>query len=292
MTTAFNCKLMLLKCCIASIVLMQLGCERVASIKETATNFAADLIPTNAIEALDQQSWNQMKLGLKTVEGPEIKAALGFLVAPLIEAAVSKGTPAFEWDFHVVKSEDLNAFALPGGTIAVNSGLLQFSESGLEVIGILAHEVAHVAAKHGVKSMMLQTGVSAATSMIVGAFLGDFSGISDWAITGIAKLGLLKYSRDNEREADTLGAELLQKAGYPISGLTSFFVELDKQKNQKQLSGALVQKSLSLFSTHPMSTERAQILEKLALQQSTKTLNPEQIQKYNTLRKLVLQSIK
>jgi beta-barrel assembly-enhancing protease len=277
-----------LKCIAWTLLLAQLSCEQAVRFKETTTNFVADLIPIPAVEAIDKQSWAQLKAGLETIDGAQIEATLRQLVDPLISAAEAKGAPRFQWDFYVIKSPELNAFALPGGTIALNSGLVEFSKSGLEVIGILAHEVAHVAARHGVKSMALNTGVSLATSLLLGSLFGDMGGISDWALKNVASLGLLKFSRDNEREADSLGAELLIAAGYPVSGLAGFFKELEKEKEGQQLH-ELAQKSLSWLSTHPMSAERSASLEKLTAQQTSNKLTEGQTANYALLRKLVLQ---
>ena len=268
------------------------GCEKAASLKEATLGFVANQIPVPVIENLDKHSWQSLAATHKTVETAEAVEALRELASPLIKAAEQRSGPLLQWDFHIVVSPTVNAFALPGGTIGVNSGLLEFSKGGSEFVGILGHEVAHVYAKHGLKALVLQSGLSIGLPIALSFVIGDLGQFSGMAVNQIAQLGVLKFSRDQEREADNLGAALLADAGYPSAGLAEFFQEMHGKQNAGK--GQLSQwdeKSLNLLSTHPMSVERSKNLQELAATNSKRELNPAELARYQTLRRVTLNSL-
>ncbi len=161
--------------------------------------------------------------------------------------------PQMPYSFQCVNATYINAYAFPGGTIAVTRGILLKLQNEAELAGLLGHELGHVNARHAAEQMskgqlssMLVAGLSAAAST-QGKGLGELT-----QQLGALSQGLLlsKYSRDNEREADALGNEYMVKAGYPSRGFTGL-MEMLQSLNKKQPSSAQV-----LFSTHPMSSER------------------------------------
>lgn len=149
----------------------------------------------------------------------------------------------------VIDANEVNAFALPGGFLYVNRGLLEAAENEAEVAGVMAHEIAHVTARHGIeqasKGQLLQWG---SLPLI---FLGGLGGFIIQQVAGIAlPLTFLKFSRGAEKEADRLGAQYMWASGYDPNALITFFEKLQGQEKRKP--GTLEK----VFSTHPMTGDR------------------------------------
>lgn len=161
-----------------------------------------------------------------------------------------------EWRFSVVNTREVNAYAVPGGFIYVNRGLLDLARSDDEIAGVLAHEIAHVAARHGTRALSKQLLLSA---IAMGASLAASRKSERWgevaAVAGGATvlMAQLKYSRNDEYQADALGADIMQRAGYSPHGLAVFFERL-RGENARGPSRAA--RWLALVSTHPPMQER------------------------------------
>jgi predicted Zn-dependent protease len=229
------------------------GCDRLASAKDAVLDAVSERVPAPIVHELDQTTWRAISARSRLVEDAAAKAELAALAEPLTRAAQSRGVEA-NWNFHIVLAAEPNAFALPGGTIAVHTGLIALSRTGEEFVGVLGHEVGHVVARHGVKGLVTRAGASVGLSL----FLGDVGGLAALALEQAVGLGLLKFSRDQEREADDLGLSLLRDARYPSEGMPRFFAGLQRLEEGRtgELPDAL-RGSLALLSTHPMSEERA-----------------------------------
>ncbi|MDQ3252618.1 MAG: M48 family metallopeptidase [Acidobacteriota bacterium] len=149
----------------------------------------------------------------------------------------------------VVDSDEANAFALPGGFFYVNKGLILAADNEAEVAGVMAHEIAHVAARHTVETMTKAN--LAQYGMIAGILLGVPPILLDASNLGLG-LGFLKFNRGAEEEADRLGVQYLYAAGYDPNGMSTMFEKL-AAKNKKK-PGFLSK----LFATHPQSADRMQ----------------------------------
>lgn len=149
----------------------------------------------------------------------------------------------------VVDSEEVNAFALPGGFFYVNSGLILATEDEAELAGVMAHEIAHVAARHATKNMTRAQiwNMAQIPLMVVGGPVAY--AISEAAALAVP-LGFLKFSRDAEREADLLGLEYDYAAGYDPHAFVDFFEKLGADEKKKHSAIA------KAFSTHPMNSDR------------------------------------
>ena len=161
--------------------------------------------------------------------------------------------PEMPYNFHCVNATYINAYAFPGGSIAVTRGILLKLNNEAELASLLGHELGHVNARHtaeqmskGQLSSMLVSGLSIAAGT-QGAGLGQLT--QQLGMLGQGVL-LSKYSRDNEREADYLGNEYMVKAGYPSKGFVGL-MEMLNSLHKESPSAAQI-----LFSTHPMSSER------------------------------------
>lgn len=149
----------------------------------------------------------------------------------------------------VIDSDDVNAFALPGGYFFVNKGLLLAADNEAELAGVMAHEIAHVAARHGVENASKGTLLNYATLPLI--FLGGGIGYAARSAASIlVPVSFLKFSRNAEYEADMLGAQYMWAAGYDPRALGEFFEKL--QGKEKKKPGTLAR----LFSTHPISGDR------------------------------------
>jgi hypothetical protein len=138
--------------------------------------------------------------------------------------------PGLKWpySFHVVASSDVNAFALPGGAIFINLGTIQAAETEAQLAGVLAHETSHVVLRHATCNMKKQqtTNIMAGLGQIAsGILLGNGAGgqVAQAVIGGGAGLYGLRMSRDDEKQADLLGTDILYNSGYDPRGLPQFF---------------------------------------------------------------------
>jgi predicted Zn-dependent protease len=158
----------------------------------------------------------------------------------------------FDYRFLVVEDNSPNAFTIPGGIVYVHTGLLAFVDDEGELAGVIAHEVAHAYERHPAKNISLTYGLDYLTGLLA---KNDRSNLRKLALE-LAKGGvLLRYSRQDEDEADALGVDLLKRAGYPSDGLLRFLKKLE----QSEKSGFLP----TIFRTHPPTRERISRLESL-----------------------------
>ena len=149
----------------------------------------------------------------------------------------------------VLDSDDVNAFALPGGFLYVNKGAILAADSESELAGVMAHEIAHVAARHGVEQA--SKGTLANIAFIPLIFMTGGLGYLAYEAYQIGvPLAFLKFSRGAEAEADKLGAEYLWAAGYDPNNFLTFFEKLEKKEKGKP--GTLSK----LFGTHPPTPDR------------------------------------
>ena len=150
----------------------------------------------------------------------------------------------------VIDSDEVNAFALPGGFFYVNKGLILAADNEAEVAGVMAHEIAHVTARHAMENQA--KGMLAQIGLTVGSiFLGGLGGmlINQGAQFG-ALLGFMKFSRDAESEADMLGVQYLWAAGYDPNAMSTMFEKLAAKNKKKPGTFS------KLFETHPQSIDR------------------------------------
>jgi Zn-dependent protease with chaperone function len=151
----------------------------------------------------------------------------------------------YPYRFSLVNDSNINAFALPGGFIYINRGILEAADREAEVAGVLGHEIAHVALRHGTNQAS-KAYIAQAPLAIFGGLFGGGSGVGSI----LTQLGIgfganslfLKFSRDAERQADLLGAQILFDAGYDPTGMTEFFEKLAAESGGR---------GSEFFSSHP-----------------------------------------
>jgi Zn-dependent protease with chaperone function len=157
----------------------------------------------------------------------------------------------------VIDSDVINAFALPGGFFYVNSGLLLHADEESELAGVMAHEIAHVCARHGTKNATKATMMQLAMIPLIMLGPGGWAGYGIYqAANFLIPVGFLKFSRDAEREADYLGLQYMYKAGYDPNSFVSFFEKVEAQ--EKKQPGSIPK----VFSTHPPTPDRIEAIQK------------------------------
>jgi beta-barrel assembly-enhancing protease len=204
----------------------------------------------------------EIALGRQLAAEVERQAAL--LDDPIVSEYVNRigqnlarrsGAPV-TWTFKVIRSNELNAFALPGGFVFVNSGLIKMCDDEAELASALAHEVAHVAARHMTRQATRQQLTRAATIPLA-VLLGGGAGAAARQASALGiPLTFLQFARADESEADSLGIRYLDAAGYDPASAISLFEKLDSL--DRRTPGAVAR----IFRSHPPSGVRLQKLQR------------------------------
>ena len=207
-----------------------------------------NLLPLMSLEkeiALGHELANQVQRQSKLVNDPVVSEYVNRVEQNIVRNSDAK----VPFTTQIIESDEVNAFALPGGFVFVNTGLLLAADNEAELAGVLAHETGHVAARHAAKTMAKETAVNVASIPLI--FMGGAAGLGARQAAGLAiPLSFLKFTRSQEAEADYLGAQYMYKAGYDPSSILSFFEKL--QAKEKAKPGTVS----SLFRDHPPTGDR------------------------------------
>lgn len=195
--------------------------------------------------ALGKQLAQEVEREAKIIDDPIIAEYVNRIGQNLVRNSDAK----VPFTIKVLDSEEVNAFALPGGFFFVNSGLVLKADSESELAGVMAHEIAHVAARHGTRQATRGEIINLASIPLI--FMGGWTGYAIRQGAGLAiPLGFLNFSRAFEREADYLGLQYLYKAGYDPTSFVDFFEKIQSMEKKKPGTVSKV------FSTHPMTDDR------------------------------------
>jgi beta-barrel assembly-enhancing protease len=198
-------------------------------------------------EELGDEFAAQIAAELPLLHDDEALAELTDLGSELAAQADPTGR---RYDFHLVDSPEMNAFAIPGGHIYVNRGLIERADEAAELAGVLGHEIAHVTERHGIEQAEKQQRTGLLLSLFY-LMIGRDPGLVDQiVIRAGAGAVFAKYSRDAEREADEHAVATLVAAGYDPEGMATFFEELLRE--QRGNPDGVEQ----WFASHPTSAER------------------------------------
>ena len=194
---------------------------------------------------LGKQLASEVERQAKIINDPVISEYVNRIGQNLVRNSDAK----VPFTIKVIDSEEVNAFALPGGFFFVNSGLILKADNEAELAGVMAHEIAHVAARHGTRQAT--RGEIAQLGMIPLVFMGGWTGYGIYqAASVLVPVGFLKFSRGFESEADMLGLQYMYKAGYDPTAFVDFFEKVETLEKRKPGTMAKV------FSTHPMTDDR------------------------------------
>jgi predicted Zn-dependent protease len=195
--------------------------------------------------AMGRQFAQQIESQVKLVNDPVVTEYVNRIGQNLVRNSDAQ----VPFTIKVIDSDVVNAMALPGGFFYVNSGLILAADEEAEVAGVMAHEIAHVAACHAAREQTRASLLQMASIPFI--FVGGGIGYAGYEAAGIAGMfGILKFSRGFEAEADYLGIEYMYRAGYDPSAFVSFFEKI--QAMEKKKPGTLAK----AFDTHPQNQDR------------------------------------
>lgn len=193
------------------------------------------------------------------IDDPEVADYVSALGARLLGVAESGRR---DLAFFAVQDESVNAFALVGGYIGVHTGLILLTQTESELAGVVAHEIAHITQRHQARSMHGQSRTQwtslAALALAILASRGGGSQSGQVTEAAVATAGALQmqnmidYTREHEREADRVGLTLLERGGYDVRGMASFFERMLRANRLNEFKGT----TPSYLRTHPLTTER------------------------------------
>lgn len=217
-----------------------------------------DAIGNRHVGGLDWYSTEtDIKIGKTYAQ--QIEQSMKFITDPVVTEYVNRvgqnlvrnSDAKVPFTIKVVDSDEINAMALPGGFFYVNSGLILAADDEAELAGVMAHEIAHVALRHGTRG---QTRADIANIMSIPLiFVGGGIGYAARQVAGIGlPMTFLKFSRGFEAEADFFGVQYMYKAGYDPNEFVNFFEKVQAQEKKKP--GSLAK----AFATHPQTPDRIQ----------------------------------
>lgn len=208
------------------------------------------LIPEEDEVALGQQFNQELLAEMPEFAGdPSVLQWVQQLGAAIVAVSDRPENDVLKYHFTVVDSDEINAFAIPGGYVYVTKGLLKTARTGAEVATVIAHEVGHIAARHGVKQL---------ETYVLAQGLADLIGSEDLSqiVTGAIQVGAgLVFSQDQERESDMLGVRYAVASGWNAWGMVDFFSFLAASEPKAAGDDPLTRLGERL-SSHPPTTER------------------------------------
>jgi len=217
------------------------------------------LVPVNGIELIsvaDEITLGRQAQKAVKAQMPEIGGAARAYIASVGRTlAASARGPRYPYSFSIANYKEINAFALPGGPVWVHRGAIQAATNESQLAGVLAHEIAHVAQRHAADQIS-KGAIANGLLGFLGAVLGN-SGGARTAETGAQILVggyMMKFSREDEREADRVGVEIMRRAGWDARGMLEFMQTLRTRSGRDPGS---VQ---GFLSTHPSPADRIEHL--------------------------------
>ncbi len=187
----------------------------------------------------------QVENSVKLVQDPVVNEYVNRIGQNLVRNSDAK----VPFTIKVIDSDEVNAFALPGGFFYVNSGLILAADEEAELAGVMAHEISHVAARHGMRQMTRANIAQIATIPLI--FVGGGIGYGIYEAAGLGlPLTFMKFQRNFEAEADYLGLQYMYKTGYDPQAFISFFEKI--QAKEKKKPGTISK----AFASHPQTPDR------------------------------------
>jgi beta-barrel assembly-enhancing protease len=196
---------------------------------------------------MGKQFAQQVEASVKLIQDPQINEYVNRIGQNLVRNSDAQ----VPFTIKVIDSDEVNAFALPGGFFYVNSGLILAADEEAEMAGVMAHEIAHVAARHATRQMTRGNWANLATLPLIFVPMGAGAYYGLQAATGLlVPATFMKFSRTFEAEADYLGLQYMYKTGYDPQAFISFFEKIQAQEKKKP--GTLAK----AFSSHPQTPDR------------------------------------
>jgi predicted Zn-dependent protease len=218
-----------------------------AALALSSVTIAGCGVSTQQEIEIGQQNVQQINQQLPIVRDAEINRYINVLGDSIAKLTARPDLP---WTFYVVDSREVNAFAVPGGYIYVNRGLIERTTKLDQLAGVLGHEIGHVVKRHSIKQMEQMQGAN--MGLALGCILTNIcnSEIAQVGINAAGGLVFAKFSRDDEREADEVGIDNVVRAGISPNGVPEMFQILLAERQRNPSSVDL------WFSTHPTEEDR------------------------------------
>jgi predicted Zn-dependent protease len=225
-----------------------------AAIALAAPLSALALISVNEEIALGKQAQQQVRKEVPALTDRTIASYVASIGRQLASRA---GGPKYPYSFSVADYREINAFALPGGPVWIHRGILHAAANESQLAGVLAHEVAHIAQRHAA-DQITKSLVAHGLLGLLGAVLGNdrSARVAQMGAQVLAGGYMLKFSRDDEREADRVGVQIMRRAGWDARGMLEFMDTLRRQQGRDPGSVEI------FLSSHPAPAERAALLRK------------------------------
>lgn len=234
----------------------------VVTQKDRAVRAIANRVPVEWEEKLGDATFKQIAAEGEILTNSEWHPYVAAITNRLLPALPDTG---YQFKFHIMRDTNVNAFAMPGGNVVILTGLLERAARPEQVAGVVAHEIAHVTLKHGIRNIIESAGLM----IVVSSLFGDIQGLGGMVIQGSRYLMQQKFSRNFEREADEQGWQYLKKAKIDPRGMIEFFESL---REMEESTGNELAGGLSLLSTHPATSER---IDRLRAKWETEEANTE-----------------
>ena len=221
------------------------------SLASAAPAAAVNLFSVQQDVQVGRQAAAQAERQMPILRDAQVTSYVNAIVRRL--AAQAPG-PDFPYQAKVVNSAEINAFALPGGYVYVNRGLISAVRNEAELAGVLAHEMAHVAERHGTEQATKAYGAQAGVGLLAQLLGGRDRrlGLPEQIIGSLGvNAAFMKFSRDAEHEADRVGAQIMARAGYDPMAMATFFDLLQAQRRSNPNAVA------KFFSSHPPAADRS-----------------------------------
>ena len=213
---------------------------------------AAQLISVSEEIALGKQTQKQVK-----AQVPELgeQAVVAYVASIGRRLATHADGARYPYSFSIANYREINAFALPGGPVWVNRGAIAAAQTEAQFAGVLAHEVAHISERHAADQLTKNL-VANGLLGLLGALLGNDGGAraAQAAAQVLAGGYMLKFSRDDEKDADRVGARIMKRAGWDPREMVAFMEMLRRQQGRDPASVTV------FLSSHPAPGERAELL--------------------------------
>jgi beta-barrel assembly-enhancing protease len=261
------------------VIVLAIALSLVAGVAEgqTKVNPGWNMFSAQQDVEIGAQSAQEAERQLPLVNDADVNAYVNRIGQKL---AANAGGPQFQYRFRVVNQSDINAFALPGGFIYLNRGIIENAQNEGEVAGVLAHEIAHSALRHGTHQASKAYAAQAGLQILGGLLGGKVGNNTAQILNTVGGVGMnalfLKFSRELETQADVRGAQILAASGYTPADMVSFFNQLAKVDKSKKTTW---------LSHHPAPPDRQARIEKerqLLKEPSTPTQNVAALNRIKT----------
>jgi beta-barrel assembly-enhancing protease len=237
----------------------------------TAPVVAISLLSVQQEIAIGRETNAQVRKEVPELRDGEVRAYVRDVLQRLVQVAPG---PKYPYSVAIANYREINAFALPGGPVWINRGVLQMAARESQVAAVLAHEIAHIAQRHAADRAT--TGVAANLGLgMLGALLGNTGGANAArSAAGLLANGIfLKFSRDDEREADRVGLRMLRRAGWDGRGMIELF-DLLQREAKRNPDGVE-----TFFSSHPAPSDRSARLRSQLARENSGRRDSQQFQR-------------